>query len=114
MDKSAKNSFSQKSGFCKKNHAKKLVKIWRKNLLIFDSKLFPTIMGKVLRESIAISYGLHHKKGKSYTFNHFKKAAHKTTIYRTMKTFDDNGNMDRKPGSGSPEKLSNRQKLMLK
>ena len=23
MDKSAKNSFSQKSGFCKKNHAKK-------------------------------------------------------------------------------------------
>ena len=53
---------------------KKLVKIWRINLLIFDSKLFPTIMGKVLRESIATFYGLHHKKGKSYTFNHFKKA----------------------------------------
>ena len=72
MDKSAKNSFSQ-------------------NLLIFDSKLFPTILGKVLREYIAPFYGLHHKKGKSYTFNHFKKAAHKTTIYRIMKTFDENG-----------------------
>ena len=47
-------------------------------------------MGKILkRESIATFYSLHHQKGKSCTFKHFKKTAHKATIYRIMKTFDE-------------------------
>ena len=30
-------------------------------------------MGKALNQSISTFYGLHHEKGKSYTFEHFKK-----------------------------------------
>ena len=29
-------------------------------------------MGKALNQSISTFYGLHHEKGKSYTFEHFK------------------------------------------
>ena len=46
-------------------------------------------MGKVLRESIATFYGLHHDKGKLYTFEHFKTAVPKNTIYRIMRIFDE-------------------------
>ncbi len=42
-------------------------------------------MGKALNQSISTFYGLHHEKGKSYTFERFKKAAHKSRIYRIMK-----------------------------
>ena len=42
-------------------------------------------MGKVLRESIATFYGLHHDKGKFYTFKNFKNAVPKNTIYQKSK-----------------------------
>ena len=45
-------------------------------------------MEKALNQSISTFYGLHHEKGKSYTFEHFKKAAHKSRIYRIMKHFE--------------------------
>ena len=56
-------------------------------------------MGKALNQSISTFYGLHHEKGKSYTFEHFKKAAHKTRIYRIMKCFDERGHCNRQAGS---------------
>ena len=61
-------------------------------------------MGKALNQSISTFYGLHHEKGKSYTFEHFKKAAHKSRIYRIMKHFDERGHCNRQAGSGRPEK----------
>ena len=57
-------------------------------------------MGKALNQSISTFYGLHHEKGKSYTFEHFKKAAHKSRIYRIMKHFDERGHCNRQAGSG--------------
>ena len=52
-------------------------------------------MGKALNQSISTFYGLHHEKGKSYTFEHFKKAAHKSRIYRIMKHFDERGHCNK-------------------
>ena len=45
-------------------------------------------MGKVLRESIATFYGLHHDKGKLYTFEHFKTAVPKNTIKQKIPNMD--------------------------
>ena len=56
-------------------------------------------MGKALNQSISTFYGLHHEKGKSYTFERFKKAAHKSRIYRIMKHFDERGHCNRQAGS---------------
>ena len=56
-------------------------------------------MEKALNQSISTFYGLHHEKGKSYTFEHFKKAAHKSRIYRIMKYFDERGHCNRQAGS---------------
>ena len=66
-------------------------------------------MGKALNQSISTFYGLHHEKGKSYTFEHFKKVAHKSRIYRIMKHFDERGHCNRQAGSGRPEKMSARE-----
>ena len=47
-------------------------------------------MGKVLYESIVTFYGLHHDKGKLYTFlKTFQMAVPKNTIYRIMRIFDE-------------------------
>ena len=56
-------------------------------------------MEKALNQSISTFYGLHHEKGKSYTFEHFKKAAHKSRIYRIMKYFDERGHCNRQASS---------------
>ena len=71
-------------------------------------------MGKALNQSISTFYGVHHEKGKSYTIEHFKKAAQKSRIYRIMKHFDERGHCNRQAGSGRPEKMSAREKLRLK
>ena len=45
---------------------------------------------------------LHKVKGKEYTFKQFKKfGVHKATIYKWLKKIEQNGNCDRKSGSGT-------------
>ena len=52
------------------------------------------------KNSIFLPTLLHMNKGKEY----FKKfGIHKATIYRWMKKIEENGNCDRKPGSGLDE-----------
>ena len=59
---------------------------------------------KPLKIVISDFYKLHMNKGKEYTFKNFKKfGIHKATIYRWMKKIEENGNCDRKPGSGLDE-----------
>ena len=55
-------------------------------------------------------------KGKEYTFKNFKKfGIHKATIYRWMKKIEENGNCDRKKGSGGGNrKVSNAMKKKIK
>ena len=70
----------------------------------------------VSRDSIANFYKLHHNKGKSYTYNHFKMSNYgKTQIYAIMKRFDETGgDVTRKSGSGRPSKLTSQQKSQIK
>ena len=77
MARSMKKRICQKTKICKK----KFVKLRYVNFLI---KSCSKNMGKALNQSISTFYGLHHEKGKSYTFEHFKKAAHKSRIYRII------------------------------
>ena len=56
---------------------------------------------KPLKIVITDFYKLHKAKGKEYTFKQFKKfGVHKATIYRWLKKIEQNGNCDRKSGSG--------------
>ena len=60
-----------------------------------------------LCDLIALFYKLHHEKGKSYTFIHFKNSGlSKAGIYKIMQRFDERGNVDQKAGSGRPKRLS--------
>ena len=45
-------------------------------------------MGKVLRESIATFYDLHHDKGKFYTFEHFKNMAEQRSVNQKTQAKD--------------------------
>ena len=92
MARSMKKKIVKKPKFVKK----KFVKLRYVNFLI---KSCSKNMGKALNQSISTFYGLHHEKGKSYTFEHFKKAAHKSRIYRIMKYFDERGHCNRQAGS---------------
>ncbi len=57
---------------------------------------------KSLKTVITNFYKLHMNKGKEYTFKNFKKFdVHKATIYRWLKKIEQNGNCDRKSGSGT-------------
>ena len=57
---------------------------------------------KPLKIVITDFYKLHKAKGKEYTFKQFKKfGVHKATIYRWLKKIEQNGNCDRKSGSGT-------------
>ena len=62
---------------------------------------------KPLKIVITDFYKLHKAKGKEYTFKQFKKfGVHKATIYRWLKKIEQNGNCDRKSGSGPFERTS--------
>ena len=69
-----------------------------------------------VRDSVAIFYKLNHNKGKSYTYKHFKHSGlSRAVIYKILSRFDENGNVDRKSGSGRPKILSKEnQKKLLK
>ena len=59
---------------------------------------------KPLKTVFTNFYKLQMNKGKEYTIKNFKKfSVHKATIYRWMKKIEENGNCDRKPGSGLDE-----------
>ena len=67
-----------------------------------------------LCDLIALFYKLHHEKGKSYTFIHFKNSGlSKAGIYKIMQRFDEGRNVDRKAGSGRPKRLSKKEKGRL-
>ena len=51
-------------------------------------------MGKALNQSISTFYGLHHEKGKSYTFERFKKAKDRPHLIRRIKEKVPNLNME--------------------
>ena len=88
MARNIKMEFCENPTFCKK---KKFVKSTKQFSVKFLSNFCSFLiykMGKVLRESIATFYGLHHDKGKLYTFKHFKTAVPKNTIYRIMRIQD--------------------------
>ena len=62
---------------------------------------------KPLKIVITDFYKLHKAKGKEYTFKQFKKfGVHKATIYRQLKKIEQNGNCDRKSGSGTGKSTS--------
>ena len=92
MARRMKKIICQKTKICKK----KFVKLRYVNFLI---KSCSKNMGKALNQSISTFYGLHHEKGNSCTFEPFKKAAHKSRIYRIMKYFDERGHCNRQAGS---------------
>ena len=79
MARRMKKIICQKTKICKK-------KFFKSRYVNFLIKSCSKNMGKALNQSISTFYGVHHEKGKSYTFEHFKKAAHKSRIYRIMRT----------------------------
>ena len=65
-------------------------------------------------DSIAIFYELNHKKGKSYTYHHFKKCGlSRDGIYKILARFDERENVDRESGSGRRKILSDQNKKKL-
>ena len=61
---------------------------------------------KVSRQSVADFYKLHHDKGKAFTVKNLKDSNfNKRTLYKIMTKFDENGHVERKPGSGRPPKM---------
>ena len=67
---------------------------------------------KLLKIAIIEFFKLNSSKGKAYTFKHFKKGGvDKTTIYRWLKKFEETGNCDQKPGSGT--KNSNQAQIKM-
>ena len=71
-------------------------------------------IGNEVKEAVATFYKLNHSKGKLFTYNAFKKDLPKTTCYRILKTFDEQGSIARKPGSGRPQVLSSGDKQKLR
>ena len=62
-------------------------------------------------DSIALFYELNHKKGKKYTYDHFKDCGpSQLGIYKILTRFDERGNVDRKSGQGRPKSLTNQNK----
>ena len=60
-------------------------------------------------------YKLHRSKGILYTYTNFKKSGFsKSQIYAIMQTFDQTGSVERKIGSGRPQKLDGKKQLALK
>ena len=62
---------------------------------------------KTLKNSVIEFYKLHHDKGKLYTYKAWKNCGlGKTAFYAMLKKFDNQGNIDRTPGSGRPSKMT--------
>ena len=109
MIKNIEIKICQNTTFCKKkNRQNDEIKFQS----VFHSKLFEN-HGKSFKRSNCNFLQFASCKGET-TFKHFKNASSKATIYRIMNTFDENGNVDRKSGSGRPQKLSVRQKWTKK
>ena len=64
-----------------------------------------------IKVAIKTFYGLNHSKGKLYVLEHFRDAVKqglisKSQIYRLLEKLENEGNIDRKPGSKRPSKLT--------